>query len=60
MPRILPIKNLYNEQKANHPRPIGDGGGLPTSGRNISTSYGGSKSFGISGNGPSRNGGSIL
>jgi hypothetical protein len=53
-------KTCTMNERANHPRSIGNVGGLPTSGRNIFTSYGGSKSFGIGGNNPSGNGGSIF
>jgi hypothetical protein len=53
-------KNCTMNERANHPRSTGNGGGLPTSGRNIFISYAGSKPFGIGGNGPSRNGGNIL
>ncbi len=48
------------DKKVDHPQPIGDGGGIPNGERNISTSYNGSKPFGIGGNDPSRSGGSIL
>ncbi len=47
-------------ERADHPRLIQDGGGLLSSGQNIFTSYGGSKPFGIGGNGPSESGGNIF
>ncbi len=59
MPQIVRTKKPYNEWKGKS-SPIGDGGRLPISRRNVSSSNNGGKPFGIRGNDPPRSGGSSL